>query len=182
MHHRRTFNVDGLALQQLTIGARAVIGHIRRLHRIGEEQQFAGLRADLCMADDMGVGQGLRKVVGGAQGLRLSGLVKRRAHVAVPVPVGLTVGQLHAMYHAVAKEPVQALAGFRICAVAQIATLEFRRYAAGHLEVLRRHLLMHRRKIAGQPERFCVCDCFTHDGPSPQLRTRKPDLLYWGYR
>ena len=71
------------------------------------------------------------------------------AHVAVAVPLRLSVDEAHAVHHPVAEEPVVALAGVahRVRADAQVAPVEVLGQLPGHREVGHGLLLVHGSEV-----------------------------------
>ena len=103
------------------------------------------------VADDVGV-RGARRAVHhdlGVHGL-LAALELGRLHPAVAVPEGLPVLDAHAVDHAVAEEPVGALAALRVGRVAHVEPAQLAGDLAGHAQAGLGDLVRDRGVVAGQ--------------------------------
>ena len=109
--------------------------------------------------DPTGMGDDVRvrppdRVVAGAIGPDRRRILDERARPdpAVPVPDGPAVAKLHAVEHAVPHEPVGGVAGFRVRAIAHVASAQLAGERAVDGKIEGGHLVLDRRVVAGQME------------------------------
>ena len=143
-----------LAAEIVEAGGLKLAGQLHRQRGLVKRQDT------ICVRNHMRVGAAVTEVERRHRRARLS-LVRRRANIAVPIPLGLAVLDRYAMNHPIAEEPVTGLASKRIGAVPDIKAAKLGRNGALHGQVDRRHLVLDRREIALHPI-GCLARSFLH--------------------